>query len=64
MLIPFVNVLVGFLLHLDVSRSFGKGAGFGIGLFFMPYIFYPILAFGDARYQGPGDSAAEAINPI
>jgi hypothetical protein len=24
--------------------------GFAIGLIFLPFIFYPILAFGDATY--------------
>ncbi|HPJ45228.1 MAG TPA: DUF5684 domain-containing protein [Tenuifilaceae bacterium] len=33
--------------------SFGKGVGFTIGLIFLGFIFLPILAFGDAKYNGP-----------
>lgn len=34
-----------------LSRSFGRGIGFTLGLLFLPYIFYPILAFGSSSYQ-------------
>jgi hypothetical protein len=52
MLIPVVNIVIWIMISLDVARAFGKGSGFGIGLIFLPIIFYPILAFGDAKYQG------------
>ncbi len=51
-LIPCVNIVVAILVAIDVAKSFGKGAGFGLGLAFLPFIFYPILGFGDAKYQG------------
>ncbi len=34
-----------------LARNFGKGLGFACGLFFLPFIFLPILAFGSARYR-------------
>ena len=52
MFIPFVNMIVGFVLMMDMAKSFGKGAGFGLGLFFLGFIFYPLLGFGDAQYEG------------
>jgi hypothetical protein len=30
---------------------FGKGPGFAVGMILLPFIFYPMLGFGDARYQ-------------
>jgi len=36
---------------LGLAESFGKGAGFGIGLWLLGMIFIPILGFGDAQYQ-------------
>jgi hypothetical protein len=54
MLIPFVNIIIFLLLCIAIAEKFGKGAGFGVGLFFLGFIFFPILAFGDARYQGAG----------
>jgi hypothetical protein len=58
MLIPFVNIIVGIVLCIDMAKSFGKGVGFGIGLVLLGIIFLPILGFGSAQYQGA--AAAEA----
>jgi ABC-type sulfate transport system permease subunit len=51
MLIPLVNIIIGILVALDIAKNFSKGAGFGIGLAFLPFIFYPILGFGGAQYS-------------
>ena len=53
LLIPFVNFIVGIILCIDLAKSFGKGVGFGIGLILLSVIFFPILGFGSAQYQGP-----------
>jgi hypothetical protein len=50
-LIPFVNIVASLLISMDVARKFGQSAGFGIGLTFLPFIFYPILGFGSAQYN-------------
>ena len=50
-LIPVVNIIVAFMVMAAFARNFGKGTGFAIGLVFLPFIFYPILGFGDATYQ-------------
>ena len=52
-LIPIVNIVVGFILALDLSRSFGHDLAFALGLFFLGFIFYPVLAFGSDSYRGP-----------
>jgi hypothetical protein len=52
MFIPFVNIIVAFVLALDIAKAFGKGAAFGIGLFFLGFVFYPVLGFGNAQYVG------------
>src|SRR2546425_10588352 len=52
MLIPFVNFIVAIILCIDLAKSFGKGPGFGIGLALLGVIFFPILGFGSAQYQG------------
>lgn len=53
MLIPFVNIIVGLIVSIDLAKSFGKGTGFGIGLWLLPFVFIPVLGFGDASYRGP-----------
>jgi hypothetical protein len=53
MLIPFVNFIIAIILCIDLAKSFGNGVGFGVGLAFLGIIFFPILGFGSAQYQGP-----------
>lgn len=48
--IPFANIYFAIVMMNELSKSFGKSAGFTVGLIFLPFIFYPILAFGDAKY--------------
>lgn len=48
--IPFVNIYYIIVMTNELAKSFGKETGFTIGLVFLPFIFLPILAFGDAKY--------------
>ncbi|WP_071516197.1 DUF5684 domain-containing protein [Geitlerinema sp. PCC 9228] len=48
--IPLVNLIL-IVVPFDIASKFGKGAGYGLGLLFLPFIFYPILGFGSARYR-------------
>ncbi|MCE9568356.1 MAG: DUF5684 domain-containing protein [Planctomycetes bacterium] len=50
--IPFVNVVIFILVCMEIAKKFGKEAGYGIGLALLPPIFFPMLGFSDARYQG------------
>jgi Family of unknown function (DUF5684) len=50
-LIPVVNIVIAILVWHAISLSFGKGAGFTVGIIFLFFIFIPILAFGDAKYS-------------
>ncbi len=53
LIIPIVSFVVWIVASVDIAKSFGKGTGFGIGLALLPFIFFPVLGFGDAQYQGP-----------
>ena|SRR6185437_6565656 len=53
-IIPLVNIVVGVLIAIAVAANFGKSTLFGVGLAFLPFIFYPLLGFGDAVYQPGG----------
>lgn len=50
MFIPIVS-LIAFVLPFDLAKRFGRGGGFGVGLLFLPFVFMPMLAFGEATYQ-------------
>jgi hypothetical protein len=58
-IIPFVNIIIAVLVLVGVSQNFGKGVAFAVGLIFLPFIFFPILGFGDATYV-PGKPPALA----
>jgi len=60
MLIPIVNIVILILVYHKLSLSFGKGAGFTVGLILLSVIFLPMLAFGGAKYVGPGGEKTEA----
>jgi hypothetical protein len=57
-IIPLVNIVIYIIVQLDLAKAFAKGGGFGVGLIFLPFIFVPILGFGDAQYSGPEGGAA------
>lgn len=54
LIIPIVNIIFGIIVIHGLSKSFGLNGWFTLGLLFLGIIFYPILAFGDYKYVGPG----------
>lgn len=50
--IPVVNIIIMYLVTQEIAKGFGKSAGFGFGLLFLPFVFYPMLGFSDATFQG------------
>ena len=58
--IPIVNIVIAVIVMHNISKNFGKGVGFTLGLTFLGFIFFPILAWGDAQYQ-PAQGTAPPI---
>ncbi len=56
--IPLVNIVVAIIVTVDLAKSYGKGVGYALGMIFLGFIFYPMLGFGGARYQGPSAASA------
>ena len=56
--VPIANIVISFIVMIEFAKVFGKGAGFGVGLALLGFIFLPILGFGSAEYQG---GQAEAV---
>ena len=50
--IPFVNLIMEIICLYKLSKSFGHGVGYTIGLIFLAPIFLIILAFGSSEYHG------------
>ncbi len=59
LLMPITHLIFLPWTYNMLSKSFGKDEGFTLGLLFLGIIFFPLLAFGDAEYEGPyGDPVA------
>lgn len=53
LMIPGINIVFAIWITNLLSKSFGKDEAFTVGLILLPFVFYPILAFGKAQYAGP-----------
>lgn len=63
-LIPLVNLIVSIVLAIDVAKSFGQSALFGVLLLFLlSGIGYLILGFGNYRYVGPAAGSPSPATP-
>lgn len=51
LLIPFYNIYFAIKMMIDLAKAFNLGAGFGIGLLLLPFVFWLILAFGSTQYK-------------
>ena len=52
LLIPIVNIVIAFIINIALAEKFGRTSGFGVGLTLLPFIFWPMLGFGDDEYEG------------
>ena len=51
-IIPLVNFIIALLVSLGIAKNFGKGGGFGVGLWLLSPIFLLMLAFDDSKFVG------------
>lgn len=54
LIIPIVNLIIAIMLTHQLSLSYGQGVGMTLLLIVLPFIGWPMLGFGPARYLGPG----------
>ena len=52
-----LSVVFSFKTFSMLSFSFDKSTSFTFGLSFLPFIFFPILGYGNAKYEGPFGNA-------
>jgi hypothetical protein len=41
------------LVNVSLAHSFGKSTGFAVGLILVPFVFIPMLGWGQAKYDKP-----------
>jgi hypothetical protein len=51
--VPLVNVVVGIVVYYDLVKAFGRGVGTLLLLLFVPFVGFPMLAFGNNSYKAP-----------
>lgn len=64
LLVPGLNILFGLKIMEQLAKFFRKSKLFGIGLLFLPFIYFPILAFGDSEYVGINLVAQEGTTTV
>ncbi len=52
-LIPFVNIVVVFIVYIEIAKAFGKGTFFGVMMVVFPMICALILGLGSSTYTLP-----------
>lgn len=50
--VPILNIVIWLMVAMDTAYAFGKSNVYGILLFFLPWIGYLLVGFGDAQYRG------------
>ncbi|WP_282035518.1 DUF5684 domain-containing protein [Saccharicrinis aurantiacus] len=58
LIFPLTSPIIAIWMINLLSKSFGKGIGFTLGLIFLGPIFWLILGFGNSEYQGPAGAPA------
>ena len=51
MCIPYVGLVWSIWATNRMAKAFGKSEGFTVGLLLLGFVFWPILAWGDAEYD-------------
>jgi hypothetical protein len=58
--VPVANLFAIVLTDLEIARRFGKDTGYAIGLILLGIVFFPLLGFGDAKYN-PAPATPSAV---
>lgn len=61
LLIPIINLYPMIKISIELGKTFRKKKSFVAGLFFLPIIYYPLLAFKEDRYVGMNDEKVDNI---
>jgi hypothetical protein len=64
LLIPCTAFIFVPWIYNLLSKSFGQGVGFTLGLLFLSFIFFPVLGFGNYQYLGPSAQEAGGLRPF
>lgn len=49
--IPIINIPILIMITDQLAKKFNQDSNFTIGLLLLPFVYYPILGFGEAKYS-------------
>ena len=58
----FAVLVIAIMDAIRLAKVFGKDGGFAVGLILLGVVFYPILAFGNAEYQGVKPDSSDLLD--
>lgn len=50
--VPAANMFLWFVICDQLALKYGKGIGTSLGLMCLSFVFFPLLGFGSAEYEG------------
>ncbi len=50
--VPILNIVIWVMVALDIGYAFGKTTRYGVFIFFLPWLMFLLLGFGDSKYYG------------
>lgn len=50
LLFPVINFIISLVIGISFAKQFGKDWLWGVGTILLGFVFYPLMAFGDAEY--------------
>lgn len=62
-ILMFAAAIIDIISIVKLAKAFRKGGGFAVGLILLPFVFYPILGFGSAKYRRRKRRKREIIPP-
>lgn len=64
LLLPIINIFMYYRMYVLLAVAFRKDKKFALGLLFLPFIFFPILAFSKDEYIGIDLKAMEGKSEV
>ncbi len=55
---PIAALVVAVLISIELAKAFGKDPAYAALLVLVPFVGFPMLGFGDAKYTAPTATAA------
>lgn len=60
--LPYTNLIVFMIMGFKLGKVFNCGFGYKLGLAFLPFMFYPMLAFSNKQYKATDEEYFRALD--